>query len=137
VEQIQAYGHIDVDWQDDAILYDADPAANYDMLRDSWIFTGWSDPVIGPDPDPVWAPPGEPFHMHVSRPDLELGPTPLCYVVGPAAGLCPVAYSGVIALSGIDYNVSGCIPEPVTSTLLALGALVALRRRRRTARTNA
>ena len=124
-----------MDWQDHAIIYNDNPAASYDMLRDSWIFSEWRSPGIPPiPPDPA---PGEPFHMHVSRPDLELGPTPLCYVVGSTAGQCPVAYSGVIALSGVDYAVSGCIPEPVTTSLLALGALVALRRHRLTARTNA
>ena len=41
------------------------------------------------------------------------------------------SYSGPIARAGESYQVSGTIPEPATMSLLAIGGVAALIRRRR------
>jgi PEP-CTERM motif-containing protein len=122
--QYLAFGALDIDWEEDARLHDA-LDCTYRSYLDSWVCEGWE--VL---PTGISGRPHEPYHIHVGTPPGEaFGVKRLAYlVVDEGNGIC---WNGVVTRLGVDYPVSGWIPEPAASGLLALGAMGLSWRKRR------
>ncbi len=129
IQQVKAYGAVQVDVEADADIYDPIGAANYDKELDTWVY----DPLAEIGGGIVDA--ANSFRAQVGHTAGDHGDTDVLYVV-TTGGTGTLSYStqGGIGHGETEYtNISGSIPvpEPVTMLILLSGALVGLIRRRR------
>ena len=129
INQVKAFGVLPVDEEADAIVWDdLNPPPGYDMNLDTWVRSEFSHAFQG-------GPPIEGPNSYEVQSATEVG---LVYVTAPHAYIVSdgdVAFSGWLCAGGICplWLISGTspVPEPTSLLLLALGACLPLRRRRR------
>ena len=123
INQLKAFGVFDINTEAEAISYEAITGSGYTQALDSWAY----GPFDGIGPPPQFDETSTSYYVHAGTPGgVDVGATNLAYVVSDGN----IGWDGTISRGGVDYDTSGIIPEPATMTVLGLGGLAMLLRRR-------
>ncbi|GAH27839.1 unnamed protein product, partial [marine sediment metagenome] len=105
IQQVQAFGAMDVDSDNMAAWFDATPEANYDMDLDSYFFQPF--PANLTDPPGIIEGPNS-YYIMADTGAAEYEDAGLAYI----ACTGDVAYSGTITRRGVAFPLSGTIDAP-------------------------